>query len=102
MLYVVHVRVVGPQLISFHIYLLFLSPHVCRLVAKPCAHILQIQAGASRRAQPNALLERVFTSTTVRTTTHFAAYQMHILILYVDIKHKHTCNHLCVRLPACK
>ncbi|XP_062315069.1 ceramide synthase 5-like [Osmerus eperlanus] len=35
-----------------------------RLVAKPCAHILQIQAGASRRAQPNALLERVFTSTT--------------------------------------
>ncbi|XP_055788136.1 ceramide synthase 5-like [Salvelinus fontinalis] len=35
-----------------------------RLVAKPCANILQIQAGESRRAQPNAVLERVFTSTT--------------------------------------
>ncbi|XP_041702697.1 ceramide synthase 5-like isoform X2 [Coregonus clupeaformis] len=35
-----------------------------RLVAKPCAHILQIQAGVSRRAQANAVLERVFTSTT--------------------------------------
>ncbi|CAB1329281.1 unnamed protein product, partial [Coregonus sp. 'balchen'] len=34
------------------------------LVAKPCAHILQIQAGVSRRAQANAVLERVFTSTT--------------------------------------
>lgn len=46
---------------------LSLSGAVCvfRLVAKPCANILQIQAGESRRAQPNAVLERVFTSTTV-------------------------------------
>ncbi|KAJ8016113.1 hypothetical protein DPEC_G00003770 [Dallia pectoralis] len=34
-----------------------------RLVAKPCAQLLQIQPGVSRRAQPNAVLERVFTST---------------------------------------
>ncbi|KAL1021559.1 hypothetical protein UPYG_G00014810 [Umbra pygmaea] len=35
-----------------------------RLIAKPCAHVLQIQPGVSRRAQPNAVLERVFASTT--------------------------------------
>lgn len=41
--------------------------HLCvyRLVAKPCAHILQIQAGASRQAQPNVILERVYMSKTV-------------------------------------
>uniref|UniRef100_A0AAQ4R6S8 TLC domain-containing protein n=1 Tax=Gasterosteus aculeatus aculeatus TaxID=481459 RepID=A0AAQ4R6S8_GASAC len=33
-----------------------------RLVAKPCAHILHIQAGVPRRAQPNAVLEKVFQS----------------------------------------
>ncbi|KAI3357613.1 hypothetical protein L3Q82_016030, partial [Scortum barcoo] len=33
-----------------------------RLVAKPCAHILQIQAGEPRRAQPNNVLERVHQS----------------------------------------
>uniref|UniRef100_A0A3Q3XPZ9 TLC domain-containing protein n=1 Tax=Mola mola TaxID=94237 RepID=A0A3Q3XPZ9_MOLML len=33
-----------------------------RLVAKPCAHILQIQAGVPRRAQPNDVLERVYQS----------------------------------------
>ncbi|KAG7228201.1 hypothetical protein INR49_013364 [Caranx melampygus] len=32
------------------------------LVAKPCAHILQIQAGVPRRAQPNAVLERLYQS----------------------------------------
>ncbi|KAF7655648.1 hypothetical protein LDENG_00053040 [Lucifuga dentata] len=36
-----------------------------RLVAKPCAHILQIQAGVSRQAQPNGVLERVYLSKTV-------------------------------------
>ncbi|XP_015250233.1 ceramide synthase 5-like [Cyprinodon tularosa] len=35
-----------------------------RLVAKPCAHILQIQAGVPRRAQPNAVLERLYQSNT--------------------------------------
>uniref|UniRef100_A0A667Y0S6 Ceramide synthase 5 n=1 Tax=Myripristis murdjan TaxID=586833 RepID=A0A667Y0S6_9TELE len=35
-----------------------------RLVAKPCARILQIQAGVSRQAQPNAVLERVYKSMT--------------------------------------
>ncbi|XP_051282612.1 ceramide synthase 5 [Dicentrarchus labrax] len=35
-----------------------------RLVAKPCAHILQIQAGVPRRAQPNDVLERVYQSKT--------------------------------------
>uniref|UniRef100_A0A8D3AEE1 Ceramide synthase 5 n=1 Tax=Scophthalmus maximus TaxID=52904 RepID=A0A8D3AEE1_SCOMX len=35
-----------------------------RLVAKPCAHILQIQAGVPRRAQPNAVLERLYRSKT--------------------------------------
>ncbi|XP_072223910.1 ceramide synthase 5-like [Leuresthes tenuis] len=35
-----------------------------RLVAKPCAHILQIQAGVLRRAQPNAALERLYQSKT--------------------------------------
>ncbi|KAL3064444.1 hypothetical protein OYC64_000665 [Pagothenia borchgrevinki] len=33
-----------------------------RLVAKPCAQILQIQAGVPRQAQPNAVLEKVFQS----------------------------------------
>uniref|UniRef100_A0AAQ6AMF0 Ceramide synthase 5 n=1 Tax=Amphiprion ocellaris TaxID=80972 RepID=A0AAQ6AMF0_AMPOC len=33
-----------------------------RLVAKPCAHILQIEAGVPRRAQPNAVLERLYQS----------------------------------------
>ncbi|XP_047457424.1 ceramide synthase 5-like [Mugil cephalus] len=33
-----------------------------RLVAKPCAHILQIQAGVPRRAQSNAVLERLYQS----------------------------------------
>ncbi|XP_029011739.1 ceramide synthase 5-like [Betta splendens] len=33
-----------------------------RLVAKPCAHILQIQAGAPQRAQPNAVLEQLYRS----------------------------------------
>ncbi|KAK2851560.1 hypothetical protein Q5P01_007836 [Channa striata] len=33
-----------------------------RLVAKPCSHILQIQAGVSQRAQPNAVLEKVYQS----------------------------------------
>uniref|UniRef100_UPI003AAF692E ceramide synthase 5-like isoform X2 n=1 Tax=Centroberyx gerrardi TaxID=166262 RepID=UPI003AAF692E len=36
-----------------------------RLVAKPCARILQIQTGVSRQAQPNAVLERVYMSITV-------------------------------------
>jgi len=45
----------------------FLSLCLCvlRLVAKPCAHILQIQAGVLRRAQPNAVLERLYQSKTV-------------------------------------
>ncbi|XP_041859257.1 ceramide synthase 5-like [Melanotaenia boesemani] len=33
-----------------------------RLVAKPCAHILQIQTGVTRQAQPNAVLERLYQS----------------------------------------
>ncbi|XP_029361917.1 ceramide synthase 5-like isoform X1 [Echeneis naucrates] len=33
-----------------------------RLVAKPCAHILQIQAGVPRRAQPNPILEQLYQS----------------------------------------
>ncbi|XP_036414922.1 ceramide synthase 5 [Colossoma macropomum] len=33
-----------------------------RFIAGPCAHILHIQAEVSRRAQPNAVLEKVFTS----------------------------------------
>ncbi|XP_044207627.1 ceramide synthase 5-like isoform X1 [Thunnus albacares] len=39
-----------------------------RLVAKPCAHILQIQAGVHRQAQPNAVLERVYQSKTCPDT----------------------------------
>ncbi|XP_034447670.1 ceramide synthase 5-like [Hippoglossus hippoglossus] len=35
-----------------------------RLVAKPCAHILQIQAGVPRQALPNAALERLYLSKT--------------------------------------
>ncbi|XP_058498028.1 ceramide synthase 5-like [Solea solea] len=35
-----------------------------RLVAKPCAHILQIQAGVPRQAQPNAVLEKLYQSKT--------------------------------------
>ncbi|KAM4570803.1 ceramide synthase 5-like [Fundulus diaphanus] len=35
-----------------------------RLVAKPCAHILQIQGGVPRRAEPNAVLERLYQSNT--------------------------------------
>lgn len=33
-----------------------------RLVAKPCAHILQIQPGVPRQAQPNAVLEKLYQS----------------------------------------
>ncbi|XP_018541478.1 ceramide synthase 5 [Lates calcarifer] len=39
-----------------------------RLVAKPCAHILQIQAGVPRRAQPNAVLEKLYQSKTCPDT----------------------------------
>ncbi|XP_061591909.1 ceramide synthase 5-like [Cololabis saira] len=39
-----------------------------RLVAKPCAHILQIQGGVPRRAQPNAVLERLYQSKTYADT----------------------------------
>lgn len=39
-----------------------------RLVAKPCAHILQIQAGVPRQAQPNAVLEKVYQSKTCPDT----------------------------------
>lgn len=39
-----------------------------RLVAKPCARILHIQAGVSRQAQPNAALERVYKSITCPDT----------------------------------
>uniref|UniRef100_A0A8C5G8S8 Ceramide synthase 5-like n=1 Tax=Gouania willdenowi TaxID=441366 RepID=A0A8C5G8S8_GOUWI len=35
-----------------------------RLVAKPCAHILQIHEGVPRQAQPNAVLERLYQSKT--------------------------------------
>ncbi|KAI7790780.1 ceramide synthase 5 isoform X1 [Triplophysa rosa] len=35
-----------------------------RCIAGPCASILQIQTEVSRRAQPNAVLEKVFTSIT--------------------------------------
>ncbi|XP_051549342.1 ceramide synthase 5-like isoform X3 [Myxocyprinus asiaticus] len=35
-----------------------------RFIAGPCASILQIQTEVSRRAQPNAVLEKVFTSIT--------------------------------------
>lgn len=45
----------------------FLPPrlYVHRLVAKPCAHMLQIQAGVPRRVQPNTVLERLYQSNTV-------------------------------------
>uniref|UniRef100_A0A8C1V675 Ceramide synthase 5 n=1 Tax=Cyprinus carpio TaxID=7962 RepID=A0A8C1V675_CYPCA len=36
----------------------------CRCIAGPCASLLQIQTELSRRAQPNAVLEKVFTSIT--------------------------------------
>ncbi|XP_070825529.1 ceramide synthase 5-like [Chaetodon trifascialis] len=39
-----------------------------RLVAKPCAHILQIQAGVPRQAQPNDVLERLYLSKTCPDT----------------------------------
>uniref|UniRef100_A0A3B3UYX7 Ceramide synthase 5 n=1 Tax=Poecilia latipinna TaxID=48699 RepID=A0A3B3UYX7_9TELE len=39
-----------------------------RLVARPCARILQIQAGAPRRVQPNAVLERLYQSNTCPDT----------------------------------
>lgn len=47
--------------------LFFLPLCLCvyRLVAKPCAHILQIQAGVPRQAQPNAILERLYQSKAV-------------------------------------
>uniref|UniRef100_W5MDL4 Ceramide synthase 5 n=1 Tax=Lepisosteus oculatus TaxID=7918 RepID=W5MDL4_LEPOC len=35
-----------------------------RFVARPCAYLLRIQAEITRRAQPNAILEKVFTSIT--------------------------------------
>ncbi|KAK5606591.1 Ceramide synthase 5 [Crenichthys baileyi] len=39
-----------------------------RLVAKPCAHILQIQVGVPRRAQSNAVLERLYQANTCPDT----------------------------------
>lgn len=35
-----------------------------RFIASPCAQSLHIQPGVGRRAQPNAVLEKVFTSIT--------------------------------------
>ncbi|KAI1900022.1 hypothetical protein AGOR_G00067940 [Albula goreensis] len=35
-----------------------------RFIARPCAYMLRIQGEVSRRAQPNAVLEKVFTSIT--------------------------------------
>lgn len=52
--------------------LFFFCSSVCvclcvhRLVAKPCAHILQIQEGVPRQAHPNAVLERLYQSDAVR------------------------------------
>lgn len=36
----------------------------CRFIAKPCAINLGIQESGPHRAQPNAILEKVFTSIT--------------------------------------
>lgn len=43
-----------------------------RLVARPCAHMLQIQAAEPRRVQPNAVLERLYQARAVQvhTVTH--------------------------------
>ncbi|XP_048878788.1 ceramide synthase 5 [Brienomyrus brachyistius] len=41
-----------------------------RFIARPCAYMLRIQAEAIRRAQPNAVLEKVFTSITKYPDTH--------------------------------
>ncbi|NXU90578.1 CERS5 synthase, partial [Xiphorhynchus elegans] len=38
--------------------------HPCRFIAKPCALSLGIQDSGAHRAQPNAILEKVFTSIT--------------------------------------
>uniref|UniRef100_A0A7N8WS78 Ceramide synthase 5-like n=1 Tax=Mastacembelus armatus TaxID=205130 RepID=A0A7N8WS78_9TELE len=46
--------------LAFFVFLLRLLFE--RLVAKPCARILQIQAGVPRRAQPNVVLERLYQS----------------------------------------
>lgn len=54
-----------PSLPTLSLFFFCLGLCVYRLVAKPCAHILQIQAGVPRRAQPNDVLERVFQSKTV-------------------------------------
>lgn len=57
----------APCLRSLPTLSLFFCLGLCvyRLVAKPCAHILRIQAGVPRRAQPNDVLERVYHSRTV-------------------------------------
>lgn len=51
---------------------------VYRLVAKPCAHILQIQVGVPRQAQPNAVLEKVFQSKTVHKAYTCAVVHLNV------------------------
>lgn len=36
----------------------------CRFIARPCALGLKIQANGPQKAQPNAILEKVFTAIT--------------------------------------
>lgn len=59
--------------------------HRChRFIAGPCARSLHIHQGAGRRAQPNAVLEKVFTSITKVCMTYFTL--LNILV------HKHQCS----------
>lgn len=53
-------------LLAFHIRLFLHVLFVCRLVAKPCAHLLQIQEVVPRQAQPNDVLEKVYRSKAVQ------------------------------------
>lgn len=42
----------------------FHSSVSCRFIAKPCALGLKVQANGPQKAQPNAILEKVFTAIT--------------------------------------
>lgn len=50
-------------LIPFFLFLPYFSLHF-RFIAKPCALGLKVQANGPQKAQPNAILEKVFTAIT--------------------------------------
>lgn len=84
-LFCVEEKPVSPRLyLSATLTCSSIAVFVYRLVAEPCAHLLQIQAAVPRQAQPNDVLEKVYQSKTVpllaSTYAHTSTMWMHFNI----------------------